>query len=356
MKRKGQLYSLIAVILVGIIMTSVVGFVYVSEKAREINAKHASTAEIYFSVEEFRHNIEDTFTKISRISVLLTTQYVVLHGFVNSAPDAIRSAVIYGEINGIDLGMPYTLEEWANSTIQNIQRQGLVIIPSTPDELLDRIEVQVVLLDAFTIYYKYKIRNITIMTPDGSVMYSGDLPSKDYFTVPVSIIGLEDPFLTRMAYGKYARFIIPAELTYVNERKYSPEEFDELLISKGYIATESGMSFFERLEGSLKNHEKYKAQSYALQDELGYQEHVPIGLVTIMVPDRRYDEELYYLLATYSKEIDDCSSVDYYFMRHYFRRAEKLPGYKVEGIGTDVVYLTEEQALKIFGTTSVLEK
>ncbi len=124
-------------------------------------------------------------------------------------------------------------------------------------------------------------------------------------------------------------------------RVYDLQLLINCLMDQRYIATKNGWSFFERLEGSNRNHLAYEKLANDTQDEMGYTyggRHYPIGLVSFMIPDPNYDSKLYNLFATLGLTVEDGeSSVDYYFLNYYFNGGQKVTGYRVWGISEGVL-------------------
>ncbi|ASJ03305.1 DNA-binding protein [Thermococcus profundus] len=102
-----------------------------------------------------------------------------------------------------------------------------------------------------------------------------------------------------------------------------------------YFAIEDGWSFFERLEGSHGNHDKYVLAAREMQDEMNYKPpngYYPIGLVSFMIPYPTYDSKLFSLMNTLGFSLKNISSADYYFLPGYFKHAVVPDGYRVWGI------------------------
>ncbi|AFK22817.1 DUF2341 domain-containing protein [Pyrococcus sp. ST04] len=141
----------------------------------------------------------------------------------------------------------------------------------------------------------------------------------------------------------------------------------------GYFGVSWGMSFFERLEGSTVNHEKYVRLSEQIQNEVGLAKngmYYPIGLVSFMVPTDSltyyFDEKLNNLFLTVLQRApeENVSSVDFCFLDHYFpgkllvdNPICDLQTYRVYGISDspdrDSVYffIDENTASTMFGVT-----
>ncbi|WP_010476977.1 hypothetical protein [Thermococcus zilligii] len=118
-------------------------------------------------------------------------------------------------------------------------------------------------------------------------------------------------------------------------RAYDLQLFLDCLLDQRYIATESGWSFFERLEGSNGNHNSYVNLAHSIQDEMKYKygnKYYPIGLVSFMIPHAVYDGKLLNLMKTLGLASTNVSSADYYFLTYYFKRGPKVEGYRVWGI------------------------
>ncbi|WP_456367781.1 hypothetical protein [Thermococcus sp.] len=117
---------------------------------------------------------------------------------------------------------------------------------------------------------------------------------------------------------------------------YDVQPLINCLLDNRYFAIEDGWSFFERLEGSNQNHEKYLQAAIRLQEKLGYLPptggHYPIGLVSFMIPSPDYDEKLFNLMGTLGLSLKNISSADYYFLQGYFGGGSKVEGYRVWGI------------------------
>ncbi|MDV3103936.1 DUF2341 domain-containing protein [Thermococcus waiotapuensis] len=123
-------------------------------------------------------------------------------------------------------------------------------------------------------------------------------------------------------------------------KAYDIQTFVDCLIDQRYIATESGWSFFERLEGSNGNHNSYVNLAHSIQDEMKYKygdKYYPIGLVSFMIPHALYDGKLLNLMKTLGLASTNVSSADYYFLTYYFKRGPKVEGYRVWGISQGVL-------------------
>lgn len=154
----------------------------------------------------------------------------------------------------------------------------------------------------------------------------------------------------------------------VNASIYDIQPFIRCLEDQRYFAVESGWSFFERLEGSNANHNKYVALAHRMQEELNYKPpsgYYPIGLVSFMIPHSSYDQKLSDLMANLGFPITNVSSADYYFLTYYFGGENKVEGYSVWGIsygsysGTNLslipFFLDEHTAKEIFGIRGACE-
>ncbi|ACJ17387.1 Hypothetical protein TON_1896 [Thermococcus onnurineus NA1] len=149
-------------------------------------------------------------------------------------------------------------------------------------------------------------------------------------------------------------------------RAYDLQPLISCIIGQKYFGTYEGVSFFERLENSVTNHDRYFQLAKKMQDELGIKygdEYYPIGLVSFMVPNTNYDQKLFDLFSSLGILVEDGqSSVDYYFLNYYFGRIAKKTGYRVWGIsyGTSALtgdlsvvpfFIDDETAAAILGPT-----
>ncbi|CUX78353.1 DUF2341 domain-containing protein [Thermococcus chitonophagus] len=145
----------------------------------------------------------------------------------------------------------------------------------------------------------------------------------------------------------------------------------------GYFGVSWGMSFFERLEGSTENHEKYLALAKEMQEELGLAKngfYYPIGLVSFMVPTDSltyyFDEKLNRLFLTVLQKSPEeyVNSVDFCFLDHYFPGKLYINNpvcnqqtYRVYGISDSpdregvYFFIDETTATSIFGPTGASE-
>ncbi|WP_297504100.1 DUF2341 domain-containing protein [Thermococcus sp.] len=170
--------------------------------------------------------------------------------------------------------------------------------------------------------------------------------------------------LPTVTFGGIGEYTPPTTTTQTETaaRVYDLQPFINCLRDNRYFAIPGGWSFFERLEGSDQNHNAYVALAHSMQDALGYKygnSYYPIGLVSFMIPNANYDEKLLNLFNTLGITLDNESSVDYYFLPHYFKKAPKVQGYRVWGIsygtysGGDLsiipFYIDERTAEEIFG-------
>jgi len=126
------------------------------------------------------------------------------------------------------------------------------------------------------------------------------------------------------------------EAGYINARAYDITSLLTCVMEHHYIGTYSGMSFFERLELSRVNHDKYVKLAEEMQREMGYLingNYYPIGLISFLTPGP-FDEKLTNLLNQLSIPVssENESSVDYYFLNRYFGDGQFVQGYAVWGI------------------------
>ncbi|BAA30449.1 DUF2341 domain-containing protein [Pyrococcus horikoshii] len=146
---------------------------------------------------------------------------------------------------------------------------------------------------------------------------------------------------------------------------YDIQPLIDCLLDQRYFAIKDGWSFFERLEGSNKNHLVYERMANETQDELGISyngKHFPIGLVSFMIPYEIYDRKLATLMIEIGKNPNEerVSSADYYFLTYYFGGGNKVEGYRVWGISYGVTsegdlsnipfFLDPQTAKEILGT------
>ncbi|AEC52833.1 hypothetical protein PNA2_1919 [Pyrococcus sp. NA2] len=119
-------------------------------------------------------------------------------------------------------------------------------------------------------------------------------------------------------------------------RVYDIQPLIACLLDNRYFAIRNGWSFFERLEGSNRNHIIYEKLANETQDELGITyngRHYPIGLVSFMIPHGAYDNKLLNVMDMLGISIEEGeSSTDYYFLQYYFGNGVKVEGYRVWGI------------------------
>ena len=172
--------------------------------------------------------------------------------------------------------------------------------------------------------------------------------------------------LPTVTFGKIEKYSPPTNTNPQRStagRVYDLQLLINCLMDQRYIATRNGWSFFERLEGSNRNHLAYERLANKTQDEMGYTydgRHYPIGLVSFMIPDPNYDPKLYDLFETLGLSIEgNESSVDYYFLEYYFKGGRKVTGYRVWGISEGVLstadlgkipfFLDPATAREIFG-------
>ncbi|NPA97819.1 MAG: DUF2341 domain-containing protein [Crenarchaeota archaeon] len=154
-------------------------------------------------------------------------------------------------------------------------------------------------------------------------------------------------------------------------RVYDIQPFINCLMDGRYFGVYNGLSFFERLEEppstysdvtKYRNHWAYIALAHKMQDELGYKyegHYYPIGLVSFLIPTGLYDGKLTNIFNILGIRLDNTSSVDYYFLPHYFLGVNTKVGYRVWGISQGVAsttdltkipfYLDPATAVDIFG-------
>lgn len=153
---------------------------------------------------------------------------------------------------------------------------------------------------------------------------------------------------------------------YAASRAYDIQPFIECLSDNRYFGIYSGVSFFERLEGSTANHDAYEQLARQMQDEFGLKfgnSYYPIGLVSFMIPNTAYDEKLFNLVYSLNINLEENqTSFDYYFLKYYFANdaTAQVQGYRVYGISYGVVsqedlsnvyfFLDNQTAVAIFGT------
>ncbi|MFA4639804.1 DUF2341 domain-containing protein [Pyrococcus kukulkanii] len=144
-----------------------------------------------------------------------------------------------------------------------------------------------------------------------------------------------------------------------------------------YFGVSWGMSFFERLEGSTENHEKYITLAKGMQEELGLAKnglYYPIGLVSFMIPTDSmtyyFDEKLNRLFLTVLQKPPEeyVNSVDFCFLDHYFpgklsinSPVCKQQTYRVYGISDSpdregvYFFIDNTTAMSLFGITGASE-
>lgn len=156
-------------------------------------------------------------------------------------------------------------------------------------------------------------------------------------------------------------------------RAYDIQPLLECIMGNRYFGIYNAPSFFERLEGSMVNHEEYVQLAEKVQALLGISYHgtsYPIGLVSLMLPSDspEYDTKLLEALNAFEVSlsqvgVDEVTSADYYFLQYYFARnttvKDEKRGYRVWGIsmgeyraGDLTVYpffLDNETAIALFG-------
>ena len=164
------------------------------------------------------------------------------------------------------------------------------------------------------------------------------------------------------------------EAGYINARAYDITPLLVCVMKHEYLGTYDGMSFFERLELSRVNHDKYVRLSEEMQREMGYLingNYYPIGLVSFLTLGP-FDEKLTNLINQLGLPVssENESSVDYYFLNRYFGDGRFVQGYPVWGIsyGTcadcgfasgnlevNRFYLDYETALIVLGPNGVVD-
>lgn len=151
----------------------------------------------------------------------------------------------------------------------------------------------------------------------------------------------------------------PSSLLFSPARAYDIQPFVSCLENGYYFGIYNAPSFFERLEGSMSNHEAYEKLANETQDMLGISyngKHHPIGLVSFVLPTK--DTRLSMLINGTGVELDKQTCFDYYFLKYYFENdnTAKKEGFKVYGISAgDVIidenfFLDNQTAVAIFGT------
>ena len=137
-----------------------------------------------------------------------------------------------------------------------------------------------------------------------------------------------------------------------NARAYDLQPLISCIIDQKYFGTYGGISFFERLEDSRKNHAEYFELAKQIQDELGMKygdRYYPIGLVSFMVPHADYDRKLFNIFDNFGIPIKEGqNSVDYYFLHYYFAGGSMSQGYRVWGISYGVSTLTGDLSVVPF--------
>ncbi|ASJ15418.1 DUF2341 domain-containing protein [Thermococcus radiotolerans] len=143
-----------------------------------------------------------------------------------------------------------------------------------------------------------------------------------------------------------------AQIQITAGRAYDLQPLISCIIDQKYFGTYTGVSFFERLENSRVNHNKYFQLAKSIQDELGLKyggEYYPIGLVSFMVPNADYDRKLFDIFNNFGISVEEGqTSVDYYFLNYYFGSMTKTPGYRVWGISYGTSALTGDLSIVPF--------
>ncbi|EEB74849.1 DUF2341 domain-containing protein [Thermococcus sp. AM4] len=100
-----------------------------------------------------------------------------------------------------------TMKTWLSNVSKLLNEQGFTISPSV-DDIVKSMDIEVALLDAFTVVIKARIPKIRIMDSSRTVVYDGPLPSNGgYIYATVDIRDLEDPFFSAITGGRYHRSI-----------------------------------------------------------------------------------------------------------------------------------------------------
>jgi len=142
-------------------------------------------------------------------------------------------------------------------------------------------------------------------------------------------------------------------------RAYDLQPFIDCIMDQRYFGIENGWSFFERLEGGSKNHDRYVKLAHEIQNELGLESY-PIGLVSFMIPYFSYDEKLFNLFNALGIPVEEGqSSVDYHFLNYSFKNRPKTTGFRVWGVSYGIIpegdlssipfFIDEPTAEAIFG-------
>jgi len=360
MKRRGFVMNTAVLLLLIPLLLLLATYEDVSEYVLQAQAERISVERQHNIVSQLERDFSNAMKLSSQKAVLVAVEYAITNfQFFDNASQALSELIVNGTIEGNfqNTMKNITISYWVNSTLNFLRSQGYSVNPSSPNEIVNNIELYVYPLDSFHIVVLGRVNDLEIRDLSNKVVYNGSIPQLDYVYSIVAIDDMEDPFISAITGGRYSRVIVPCNNSY--PQLFGPHNvstFLECVKDFRYFGSNTGPSFLERLEGSMANHDYYIAKGLEMQEKFEFRTGYPVGLVTFLVPDRNYDERLYNYLLSVGVELEDQTSSDYYFLKYYIEKNEttKKVGYPLSGSDTDQLLLDCDSAMDIFNTTNIL--
>ncbi|WP_042701926.1 hypothetical protein [Thermococcus sp. PK] len=360
MRRRGFVLNSFILILLVPLLLLLVTYEDVSYYVLQAQADRISVERLHNIISQLERDFSNAMKLSSQKAILVAVEYAITNTqFFDNASRALSELIVNGTIEGSfqDAMKNITISYWVNNTLNFLKSQGYFVTPSSPNKIVNNIELYVYPLDSFHIVVLGRVNGLEIRDLSGKIIYNGSIPQSDYVYSIVAIDNMEDPFISTITGGGYSRVIVPCNNSYpMLFGSHNVSSFLECVRNFRYFGSNTGPSFLERLEGSIVNHEYYIAKGLEMQKKFEFRTEYPVGLVTFLVPDRNYDDRLYNYLLSVGVKLEDQTSSDYYFLKYYIEEDEttKKVGYPLSGSDTNQLLLDCDSAWDIFNTTNVL--
>lgn len=359
MKRRGFVMNTVVLLLLIPLLLLLATYEDVSNYVLQAQAERVSVERQHNIISQLERDFSNAMKLSSQKAVLVAVEYAVTNAqFFNNASQALSELIVNGTIEGNfqDAMENITISYWVNNTLNFLTTRGYSVNPSSPNDIVNNIEIYVYPLDSFHIVVLGRVDDLEIRDLSDKIVYNGSIPQSDYVYSIVAIDNMEDPFISTITTG-YSRVIVPCNNSYPQLfGSHNVSTFLECVKDFRYFGSNTGPSFLERLEGTMANHNYYVTKGLEMQRKFEFRAEYPVGLVTFLVPDRNYDERLYNYLLSVGVKLEDQTSSDYYFLKYYIEENEttKKVGYLLSGSDTDQLLLDCDSAMDIFNTTSIL--
>jgi len=211
--RRGFLINSAVLILIIPLLLLLAVYSSVQSQVMYSQSERLELQRLSWTVSYVQEDLKNALRISGKRALVAMIDYVTTTGrFLNSANTTMRDLMITGEAPGI--GSPstmknQTLEHWLKTLSQRLRENGLILLTNGV-----RFYLQIDPLDSFQIAIKAKLMNVTIMDPNGKVVYRGSLPTRGYVYSVININGLEDPIYAVATGGRYHRIINACDFAY----------------------------------------------------------------------------------------------------------------------------------------------